>query len=76
VKKADAEKRPGETVVREGQIRGHDSKRRPDVQIVDKNGKARKVFEAERKPNSSRHKKKVEEYKQCGVQCETHPIAK
>ncbi|MEO6964085.1 MAG: hypothetical protein ABIY90_19100, partial [Puia sp.] len=72
--KAQSETKPGETVLRERQIQGHDSKRRPDVQIVDKKGKARKIFEAERKPQSSRNKKREQEYDDLNVQHETHPL--
>jgi len=55
-------------------MQGHDSNRRPDVQIVDKGGKARKVFEAERKPSSQRNLKREEEYKKLNIDQETHPV--
>lgn len=73
-KQAQKETKPGETVVRERKIQGHDSRRRPDVQIVDKKGKARKVFEAERKPNSKRNINREKEYKKLKVDQETHPV--
>ena len=47
--KARQQTGPGEPVLREKQLQGHDSNRRPDVQIVDRNGVTRKVFEAERR---------------------------
>lgn len=73
-KKAQQEVKPGETVVRERKIQGHDSRRKPDVQIVDKNGKARKVFEAERKPTSKRNIKREQEYKNLKIDQETHKV--
>jgi RHS repeat-associated protein len=73
-KQAQKEAKPGETVLQERKIQGHDSRRRPDVQIVDKNGKARKVFEAERKPNSQRNLNREKEYKKLKVDQETHPL--
>jgi RHS repeat-associated protein len=73
-KKAQKETKPGETVVRERKIQGQDSRRKPDVQIVDRNGKARKVFEAERKPTSQRNLKREQEYRKLKVDQETHPV--
>jgi RHS repeat-associated protein len=73
-KQAQKEAKPGETVLRERKIQGHDSNRRPDGQIVDKNGRTRKVFEAERKPHSKRNINRQNEYKKLKVDQETHPL--
>ncbi len=73
-KKAQKEIKPGETVLQERKIQGQDSRRRPDVQIVDKNGRTRKVFEAERKPASQRNIKREQEYKKLKVDQETHKV--
>ena len=48
--------------------------RRPDVQILDKDGKTRKVFEAERHPNSKRNRLREEEYDRLGIEHETHSL--
>jgi RHS repeat-associated protein len=72
--KALDEVESGEQVLREKKIRGHDSKRIPDVQIVDDEGKARKVFEAERHPNRKRNLKREAEYEELGVEYETHEL--
>ena len=64
----------GETVLRERKIQGHDSNRRPDVQIVDEEGKARKVSEAERRPESSRNQKREAEYERLKLGQETHKV--
>jgi len=72
--KARAEAGPGETVFRERQLQGHDSTRIPDVQIVNEEGKARKVFEAERRPNSDRNLKREAEYNKLKIEHETHPV--
>ncbi len=57
-------------MVREKQVQGVDSNRKPDVQIRDKNGKTRKEFEAEREPNSRRVQDKKDEYKRLGIDAE------
>ncbi len=72
--KAKSEAKPGEQVLSEQKIQGHDSRRRPDSQIVDEKGVTRKTFEAERKPNSQRNKKREAEYKKLGVETETHKV--
>jgi hypothetical protein len=56
------------------QVKGVDSTRRPDAQIVNADGRTRKVFEAERRPNSLRNKKREEEYKKLKLPNETHPL--
>ena len=73
-KKAQSETNKGETVLQERKVQGHDSNRRPDQQIVDKNGKTRKIFEAERKPNSTRNVKREAEYKRLNIENETHKL--
>ena len=74
VEKAKSEAGPHEKVERESKIKGHDSNRRPDVQIVDEKGKARKVFEAERHPGSKRNHEREAEYDKLGIQHETHKV--
>jgi RHS repeat-associated protein len=74
VKKAQGEAGPGETVESNKKVQGHDSNRRPDVQIVDKNGKTRKIVEVERRPNSKRNKEREAEYNKHGIPNETKPI--
>lgn len=72
--KAKAEN-PGKDIVTEKKIQVEGSNRRPDVQVVDpKTGKTEKVYEAERKPNSSRNQKREQEYKRLGVENETHKV--
>ncbi len=74
-KKAEKELKPGETVVREKQIQKHpSSKRRPDQQIVDKTGKTRKTFEAERHPNRKPNRLREQEYDRLGIEHETHKV--
>lgn len=72
--KARSETKPGETVLQERKIQGHDSRRKPDQQIVDKDGKTRKTFEAEREPDSKRVTDKLEEYKKLGIECEVSDL--
>jgi hypothetical protein len=73
-KKAQGEVKEGETVLRERKIQGQPSNRKPDVQIVDKEGKTRKVFEAERKPTHKRNRDREAEYKKLGLEQETHGL--
>jgi hypothetical protein len=44
------------------------------VQIVDREGKTRKIFEAERLPESDRNRLREEEYRKLGIEFETHPV--
>jgi len=74
VDKAKGEAKPGETVESNKQVKGVDSTRRPDAQIVNAEGRTRKVFEAERRPNSPRNKKREAEYKKLKLPNETHPL--
>jgi hypothetical protein len=73
-KKAQGEKKDGETVLTEKKIQNENSNRRPDVQIVNEKGQTRKVFEAERRPNSQRNQKREAEYKKLGIEQETHKV--
>jgi RHS repeat-associated protein len=73
-KKAQGEATEGETVLTEKKIQKEGSNRRPDVQIVGETGETRKVFEAERKPNSQRNIKREEEYKKLNLEQETHKV--
>jgi len=74
VDKAKGEAKAGEKVESNKQVKGLDSTRRPDAQIVDAEGKTRKIFEAERHPNRQRNKKREAEYKKLKVENETHPL--
>jgi hypothetical protein len=65
---------PGERVLVQRQIQNRASTRVPDVQIVDPSGRTRKVFEAERLPNSSRNFEREAEYRRLGLPFETHPL--
>lgn len=76
VSQAESELQDGEEVLENKKIRGEDSNRRPDVQIVDKEGNTRKVFEAERKPNSRRNVEREAEYDRLGIEHETHSLDK
>jgi RHS repeat-associated protein len=72
--RARGEAGPGETVLTERRIQGHASRRNPDVQIVDSEGKARKIFEAERHPTYKRNRMREQEYDNLGIQHETHGL--
>jgi hypothetical protein len=74
VNKAKSEAKAGETVESNKQVKGLDSTRRPDAQIINAKGKTRKVFEAERRPNSGRNKNREAEYKKLKLDNETHPL--
>jgi hypothetical protein len=50
------------------------SNRRPDVQIVDKDGNTRKVFEAEREPDSKYVQSKKDEYDRLGIEQEYYDL--
>lgn len=66
---------PGMDVITERKIQGHDSNRKPDVQVVDpETGKATKIYEAERKPESTRNKKREAEYEKLDIPYETHKV--
>jgi hypothetical protein len=45
-----------------------------NVQIVDKDGNTRKVFEAEREPDSSRVQDKKDEYDKLGIEREFYDL--
>lgn len=55
-------------------IQGLDSRREPDVQIVGANGFTRKVFEAERLPDSDRNILREAEYERIGILYVTKPL--
>jgi hypothetical protein len=75
LKKKAQDENPGKTVVTEKKIQGHNSNRRPDVQVVDpQTGRATKVYEAERRPGSTRNKKREAEYKKLDIPNETHKV--
>jgi RHS repeat-associated protein len=74
VEKAKTEN-PGMDIVRERKIQRHDSNRRPDVQVVDpKTGTTTRVYEAERRPESTRNKKRESEYNRLNIPNETHRV--
>lgn len=74
--KAQAGAKEGETVLGNQKIQGVDSTRRPDVQVVDAEGKVKSVVEVERRPNSQRNKDREKEYDKLGVPHETIPLPK
>jgi RHS repeat-associated protein len=66
---------PDEKVVREKKVQGDSgSNRKPDVQIVDKDGNTRKVFEAEREPDSKYVQGKKDEYDRLGIEQEYYDL--
>ncbi|MDQ1097682.1 MULTISPECIES: hypothetical protein [Chryseobacterium] len=72
--KARAE-HPDKDVVTEKKIKKEGSNRRPDVQVVNRETKeTEQIYEAERKPNSARNKKREAEYKRLNIPNETHPV--
>ncbi len=46
----------------------------PDVQIVDRGGKTRKIFEAERYPRRQRNRLREDEYNRLGIENETYNL--
>jgi RHS repeat-associated protein len=72
--RARDEAEDGEEVLENKKLQGFDSNRRPDQQIVDKNGRARQVYEAERNPNGSRNRAREAEYNRLGVPNQTFPL--
>ena len=72
--RARGEAGEGEQVLENKKIRGHDSNRKPDVQIVDKEGRTRKIYEAERHPDSARNRAREAEYDRLGIPHETHGL--
>jgi RHS repeat-associated protein/uncharacterized repeat protein (TIGR01451 family) len=72
--KARGELQPGESIELNKKVKGFDSNRRPDVQILDNTGKTRKIFEAERRPGSARNQNREAEYDRLGIPHETHPL--
>ncbi|WP_312508873.1 DUF6443 domain-containing protein [Chryseobacterium culicis] len=66
---------PDDDVITEKKIKKEGSNRRPDVQVVDREtGETKKIYEAERRPNSSRNKKREAEYERLKIPSETHPV--
>jgi len=66
---------PDDDVITEKKIKKEGSNRRPDVQVVDsETGETKKIYEAERKPNSTRNKKREAEYERLKIPNETHPV--
>ena len=66
---------PDDDVITEKKIKKEGSNRRPDVQVVDsETGETKKIYEAERKPNSARNKKREAEYERLKIPNETHPV--
>src|SRR5262249_30984123 len=74
--KAEAQAKPGQTVEVGKRIKGVDSRRKPDVQVVGPDGKVVKVVEVERHPNSRRNRKREKEYDRLKVPNETVPLDK
>ncbi len=70
-----SQENPGMRVITEKKIQIEGSNRRPDVQVIDpKTEKTIKIYEGERRPNSSRNLKREEEYKTLGIPFETHKV--
>lgn len=74
--KALKEARPGERVVTNKSLVGHDSRRAPDVQIIGVDNKTRKAFEAERNPTGKRNRDREQEYNEKGTENETHGVGR
>ncbi len=68
------EAKQGQTVLREQKVRGVDSNRLPDSQIVNRKGRTVKVGEVERYPNRKRNREREEEYKKKGIPFETRKV--
>jgi RHS repeat-associated protein len=64
----------GERVLEQTRVQGFPSTRRPDVQIVDPNGRARLIIEVERRPNSRFNLEREAEYNRLGIPNTTRPI--
>lgn len=75
LEKRATEENPGKDIVTEKKIQVEGSRRRPDVQAVDKEtGRTTKIYEAERNPNSARNKAREAEYDNLGIPHETHKV--
>jgi RHS repeat-associated protein len=75
LKQKAVDENPGMEIVTEQKIRVDGSNRRPDVQVVDPHtGNTTKVYEAERRPNSARNKKREAEYDKMNISHETHKV--
>ena len=73
-KKAQTEN-PGMTIITEEKIKLEGSNRRPDVQVVDpKTKKTIKIYEAERRPSSTRNRNREAEYDRLNIPHETHKV--
>ena len=72
---AETEARPGERVLTERRIQGHPGvNRRPDNQVVGTDGRTRLVVESERRPNGAYNQAREEQYRACGIECQTRPL--
>jgi RHS repeat-associated protein len=66
---------PGEQVLTERPIQGHPGvNRRPDNQIVGRDGRTRLVVESERRPNGTYHRQREQQMRDCGIDCQTRPL--
>jgi RHS repeat-associated protein len=74
--RARAEAKEGEQVLENKQVRGYDSRRKPDVQIVDEEGRTRQIYEAERYPDSKRNRDREAEYDRLGIPHETQGLVR
>ena len=72
--KASSEMKSGERVETEKIIKVEGSNRRPDVQIIDKDGRTRRIYEAERYPESKRNRLREDEYKRLNIEYEIYPL--
>jgi RHS repeat-associated protein len=74
--KERAKLKPGETVLKGKKIQGVKSTRRPDVQVVGRKGKVKRVVEVERNPNGRRHRIRQQEYDRLKVPHRTVTLPK
>jgi RHS repeat-associated protein len=73
--RARGEAQEGEQVLEGRKLQGYDSNRKPDVQIVNTEGRARQVYEVERHPTRKRNREREAEYDRLDVPHETIPLS-
>lgn len=74
-RQAGAQARPGERVETERRVEGHPGlNRRPDNQIIGRDGKTRVAIESEGRPNGPYHRTREAEYRRHGIECQTRPL--
>lgn len=74
-KQAEALAQEGEFVLTEQSLQGYPGvNRRPDNQVVGKDGKTRIVIESERRPNGPYHKKRKKQMENLGIEVLERPL--